>query len=237
MCISVLIPFYNTKFEYFKECLESIENQTFKLFIEIIIINDGSSKESMIQVNKYLDMLNSRYKKYKIFNLNKNYGIQYALNIGLVKCSYNFVARMDADDIMKPDRIQKQYDFMRKHENCIVLGGQCEFMNEDTKEITYVTKHKNIINKQFLKKTYTHWFINHPTVMYKRDIILKNGGYNLKLLGHAEDVELWLRLIKNGYIIHNLSDIILTYRDCPNSLSHNFKYNVIRDIKKWISEL
>ena len=106
MCISVLIPFYNTKFEYFKECLESIENQTFKLFIEIIIINDGSNEESMIQVNKYLDMLNSRYKKYKIFNLNKNYGIQYALNIGLVKCSYNFVARMDADDIMYPEKLE-----------------------------------------------------------------------------------------------------------------------------------
>ena len=73
--------------------------------------------------------------------------------------------------------------------------------------------------------------------MYKKDIILNVGPYNENLKGHAEDTYLWIELLKNGYEIHNLSDIILTYRDCPNSLSHNFKFNIKKDILKWINSL
>ena len=73
--------------------------------------------------------------------------------------------------------------------------------------------------------------------MYKKNIILKCGGYNSDLIGHSEDTFLWLQIIKNGYNLHNLHDVILIYRDCPNSLSHNFKENVYKDIQKWIKNL
>ena len=106
-----------------------------------------------------------------------------------------------------------------------------------TKKIKYITKHKELITKSYLKKNAPIWFINHPTIMYKKDIILKIGPYNEKLKGHSEDTYLWIQLIKNNYNLHNLKEVILTYRDCPNSLSHNFKYDIKKDIIKWIRSL
>ena len=234
MCISILIPFYNTKFEYFKECLVSIENQNFDKYYETIIINDGSSIEL---INKVKDYIKSLKKDYKIFDLDKNYGIVYALNYGLNKCSFNLIARMDSDDIMNLDRLQKQYNYMINNKDCVILGGQCEIMDEKTKKIKYRTKHDLIVTKNKLKKDKKTWFINHPTVMYKKDIIIKCGSYNKDLKGHAEDTYLWIQILKNGYELHNLKDIVLTYRDCPSSLSHNFKYDIKKDILNWIKTL
>lgn len=246
MCVSVLIPFYNTKISHFKECLDSIKNQTFNNLIEIIIVNDGSDIENTNQVTKYIKKLNTSInsknsfrREFKIFNLDKNYGLPYALNKGLELCNFNLIARMDSDDIMKLDRIQKQYDFMIQNKNCVVLGGQCEILNDVSKKITFVTKHKCVINIDDLKKiiSNTCWFINHPTVMYKKDVINKCGNYNTSLVGHAEDAYLWINVLKNGYTLHNLKDLVLTYRDCSSSLSNNFKTNVAEDIKKWVIDL
>ena len=71
MCISILIPFYNTKFEYFKECLDSIDNQTINKKYETIIINDGSNIDITTKIKEYIKKLK---KDYKIFDLDKNYG-------------------------------------------------------------------------------------------------------------------------------------------------------------------
>ena len=240
MCISVLIPIYNTKIEYFKECLNSIQNQTFQKQIEVIVVNDGSSIKITKQIVKLTEKLNNIRKNiiYKLFHLNKNYGIQYALNFGLKKCSYELIARMDADDIMKPKRLELQYNYMMKNLKVVILGGQCEIMNEKSKKITYTTNHPKKITKNDIKTNKNkHWFINHPTVMYKKSVILGVGGYNNNLYKHAEDMDLWFKLIKKGYDLYNLEDIILTYRDCPNSLSHTFKYDIHKDINKWIDNL
>lgn len=240
MCVSILLPFYNTKIEYIKECLLSIKNQTIIEKLEIIIVNDGSEKTITKQITEFIKKCNTTNRIFKIYNLHKNYGLPYALNFGLEKCSYKYVARMDSDDIMKLDRIEKQYNFMLENNDCVVLGGQCEIMDEKTKKIKYTTSHPIIITKKYLKSCIKYnkfWFMNHPTVMYKKDIIVKCGSYNQKLIGHSEDTYLWINIIKNGYHLNNLKDVILTYRDCPNSLSHNFKHDIKKDIKKWVKNL
>ena len=73
--------------------------------------------------------------------------------------------------------------------------------------------------------------------MYKKSIILEAGGYNVDLIGHSEDTYLWIELLKKGYAINNLTAIVLTYRDCPNSLSHNFKFDIRKDIKQWVQNM
>ena len=152
MCISVLIPYYNTKIEYFKDCINSILNQTFKNNIEVIIINDGSSKTNSIQIKEYINSLKKNNTIFKIFELDKNYGIAHALNYGLNKCTYNLVARMDSDDIMKVDRLDKQYEFMNLNSECVLLGGQIEIMRESDHKIIHKTSHPNLINLNFFKK-------------------------------------------------------------------------------------
>ena len=240
MCISVLIPIYNTNCDYFNQCLESIQHQTFKEVIEIIIINDGSSPDISTKIDNLVQEYNknSDNHEYILFSLDKNHGIQHALNVGLEKCSYELIARMDADDIMKPKRLELQYNHMIANPSIHILGGQCEMMDEHTKKIKYKTKHPYEISKKYLQSNInTHWFVNHPTVMFKKSIIMEVGGYKETLRGHAEDVHLWLKLIKKGYHIFNVQEVVLTYRDCLTSLSHNFKCDVNNDIRRWILEL
>lgn len=240
MCVSICLPFYNTKYEYMKECLLSIHNQSFKQLIEIIIVNDGSDSIDLSKIHSFITSLQSPNRKYNFFSLPKNKGLPYALNYGLQKCTFDLVARMDSDDVMKPNRIELQYNYMQKNTKCVLLGGQCDIMDEKTKKIKYTTKHPRYIDKAFLKQNIDKlkcWFINHPTVMYKKSIILEAGGYNVDLIGHSEDTYLWIELLKKGYAINNLTAVVLTYRDCPNSLSHNFKFDIRKDIKQWVQNM
>ena len=106
---------------------------------------------------------------------------------------------MDSDDIMKPKRLELQFNFMNNNLDKVILGGQCEIMNEKSKKIMYTTNHPKKITKKYIKGNKNkHWFINHPTVMYKKSIILDVGGYNNSLYKHAEDMDLWFKLIKKG---------------------------------------
>lgn len=240
MCVSICLPFYNTKYEYMKECLLSIHHQTFKNLIEIIIVNDGSESNYVEPIKIFLTSLQSPNRKYTFFDLKENQGLPNALNYGLQKCSFDIVARMDSDDIMKPNRIELQYNFMIKNKKCVVVGGQCDIMDEKTKKIKYKTSHPRYIDKKFLKQNIDKlkcWFINHPTVMYKKSTVLEAGSYNVDLIGHSEDTYLWIQILKKGYGINNLTATLLTYRDCPNSLSHNFKCDIRKDIKKWVQNM
>jgi glycosyltransferase involved in cell wall biosynthesis len=223
-----------------KECLLSIHHQTFKNLIEIIIVNDGSESNYVEPIKIFLTSLQSPNRKYTFFDLKENQGLPNALNYGLQKCSFDIVARMDSDDIMKPNRIELQYNFMIKNKKCVVVGGQCDIMDENTKKIKYKTSHPRYLDKKFLKQNIDKlkcWFINHPTVMYKKSTVLEAGGYNVDLIGHSEDTYLWIQILKKGYGINNLTATLLTYRDCPNSLSHNFKCDIRKDIKKWVQNM
>lgn len=194
--ISILIPIYNTPVEYIKECFDSIDNQTFKDY-EVIIVNDGSNNET----TDFLNNINN--PKYKVFH-KENGGISKALNLGLEKCSYDIVARMDADDIMLPNRLEIQYKYIIDN-NIDILGSQMELFGSQTS----ITKHPLKIDKNIIK--ISDWFMNHPTIMFKKDNIIKIGGYNPNFDG-LEDLELWCRSLFYGFKIENLSDILLKHR-------------------------
>ena len=112
--ISIILPMYNAQ-NYICSSIESILSQTY-LNWELIIINDGSTDNSLkIIKSKYLN-LNYYKNKIKLINLTQNHGIVYSLNIGISKCNKNskYIARMDADDISLNNRIEKQINFMIK---------------------------------------------------------------------------------------------------------------------------
>ena len=232
MTVSILLPVYNTKLEYLKQCLVSIKNQDFKKTLEVVVVNDGSNLQTRIELTKLIAEMNTKKKniKFVLYNLEENKGLPHALNYGLEKCTYELVARMDSDDIMLPWRIRKQYNYMKTHPKCDVLGGQMILIDED-KKFTRFTRHPLKINNQLVKKS--NHFINHPSVMYKKSIIINCGGYSENLKGHAEDLYLWIQLIKKGYIFKNLPDCLIIYRILNSSLSHNFKKNIQRDFKEW----
>lgn len=214
--ISVLIPLYNTPFEYYKMCIDSIENQTFKKF-EVLIIDNGSTEENIVKYKEYIDK-KMRFKFYAISRQEGKKNLSVALNYGLGQSRYNLIARMDSDDIMDRYRLEKQYEYFQKNE-VDILGGQLKIIGSEQ-----ITNHPKVVSKDLPIKT--NWFINHPTVMFKKDKITEIGGYLDRPEYLAEDYELWTRSLKNGLVIHNLSDVLIEYRIHENNLTNIDKCNI-----------
>jgi glycosyltransferase involved in cell wall biosynthesis len=194
--ISILIPVYNTPIEYIEDCLESIDKQSFNEY-EVIVVNDGSKDD----ISNFLNSIDS--KKYKIYNKEKT-GISDSLNYGIERCQYDIIARMDSDDVMLPKRLEIQLDYFLNND-VDVLGSQMEIFGRQEG----FTNHEKIITKEILNKL--SWFINHPTVMFKKNVIKTVGCYNPEFDG-IEDFHLWCRVLYYGYKIENIDQVLLKHR-------------------------
>lgn len=205
---SVLMSlYYKEKKDFLNSSLVSIWSTQILKPNEIVIVLDGPIDYELQECiatwqNKIESVL-------KIVPLQKNIGLGKALNEGLKHCSYEWVFRMDTDDICTPDRFQKQVDFIMSNPDTVLFGGQVlEFdQNPDDSAVikTVPTTHEDI--KKFAKNRCP---FNHMTVAYKKSVIMKLGGYQHHLF--MEDYNLWLRIIGAGYEVANLEDVVLYAR-------------------------
>lgn len=233
--VSVLISSYNTKTIYIQECLKSIKNQIGHFNIELVWINDGSDENNTILLKRCLEDFENTTRFIKVIysENNGNQGIGFTLNKGINLCSNELIIKMDSDDIMIMNRIQLQLEYMKKNPEVTICGGQVRMFN-DNKQILQISNHKSITWENY-KKNPNHWFINHPTVCYRKTAVLKAGNYNPELKQMAEDFELELRMLKTHGYIHNLPDILLNYRIHENQITFNGgeggrnKWNKIRN--------
>jgi mannosyltransferase OCH1-like enzyme len=216
--ISIVIPIYKIDdINWFKLCVQSIDHQTFKDF-EVIIVNDGSPQKDVVE---YLDELSLR-SNYKIIKLEKNSGIGFALNEGIKAAKSNIIARMDADDIMIINRLELQYNYMMDNPDVDVLGAGIVYMMLDQNNNWNFTEsgaiHPETITKEVAKSSF--WYMNHPTVMYKKSSVMSLGGYSTEK-SIPEDYLLWTRMINENMNIKNLQEILVGYRISPNQFSSN----------------
>jgi glycosyltransferase involved in cell wall biosynthesis len=209
--ISVLIPVYNTKPEYLDECLKSVYNQNLSVDYEVIIINNESTDKDTNSYLNSLDKKNTHVYMCQRYPEKKNLSI--ALNYGLTKCNYEYVARLDSDDIMLQNRLEKQIHYMVSNPQVDILGTQTQNMFGDK----HITNHPLHVPQNYYRIS-TH-FINHPSVMFKKISILSLGGYKEFPDHIPEDFVLWVKALKNGMVIHNLPDILMYYRNREGSLS------------------
>lgn len=219
--ISVIIPVYNTIPEWLVLSVQSILDQTFKDF-EILLIDDASTNLDTINTLNQLNEID----KIEVIRLETNKGISGALNIGIEHAKFDIIARMDSDDYSLPNRLQKQFDYLMSNPSIDLVGSNLSYMvPHGTKWIVSdgQTDHPNIITKEIGKSSL--WFINHPTVMFRKKSVVEVGGYDESLRGLAEDYELWIRMLKNGKELRNLSDVDLYLRINPNSLVQNINQN------------
>ena len=230
--ISVLIPVYNTKSEYLKECFDSVLNQTWSAF-EIVVINNESTNYDTIEVLN--DLFVRQLPNVKMATVKRQQGkknLSIALNAGLQLCEFEYIARLDSDDIMLPDRLEKQIHYMITNPHVDILGTQSQNMFGDK----YVTDHPLHVPKDYYRVS-TH-FINHPSVMFKKSKIISIGGYKEFPDHIPEDFVLWVKALKNGMTIHNLPEILIHYRNRQDNLSeidsrykewYDAIYEVVRD--------
>lgn len=204
---SVLMSVYrNDKPEDFLEAVKSVSVKQTLPPDEIVIVVDGPVPESLektiIEIEKNIPSTRILWQK-------ENKGLGQALNIGMKACSNELVARMDADDISVPDRFEKQIAYMKSHPEVTVCGGQIsEFIDSPENIVAYRKVPLDPIDCLNYFKDRDP--LNHMTVLLKKSAVMKVGNYQPWHLD--EDTYLWGRLLKNGYRIANLQDILVNVR-------------------------
>jgi len=195
--VSVLMSVYNNE-KYILDSIKSIIKQSYKN-IEIIIINDCSDDKSRELIRSFND------SRIKLYDNKKNIGLTKSLNKGIKKCRGKYIARIDADDIMHPKRIEKQVEFMEKKNKVAVLGTALTLIDENNKIIGKRDYPVNKIKRIILRRNP----LAHPSVMIRKNMLPKKG-YDERLKT-AQDYDLWLRINKKNKIA-NLSEYLLKYR-------------------------
>lgn len=219
--VSVLVSSYNTKAIYIKECIDSIKHQEGYFNIELVWINDGSNELNTRILKELLTHFEKTTRFIKVvYNENEgNKGIGFTLNKGIEMCSNEIIIKMDSDDIMVPNRIQLQVNYMRANPTTMICGGQINGFNPEKKSVMQ-TSHKSLTWEEY-KQIRSHWFINHPSVCYRKSGVLAAGNYNKDLHKMAEDFELELRMLKTHGYIHNMNETLLNYRLHDEQVTHN----------------
>ena len=194
--VTIGIPFYNADF-FFDTAIRSVLKQTYTNW-KLILVDDGSTDNSLTIAKKY-ESLDFRIS---VFSDGLNRNLAYRLNQISILADTKYLARMDADDIMHPERIQKQVEILEKHPNIDVLGTNA-YVIDDENKITGVRR--NIENK--IEKTSS--FI-HPSIMGKTSWFRENK-YDEKML-RSQDAELWYRT-KEKSVFYTTREPLLFYRE------------------------
>ena len=225
--VSVIMPVYNASL-YLQEAIDSILNQSYKN-IELIIINDGSNDGGKCE--KIVHSYGARIQYYK----KKNGGVASALNVGIEKAKGVFVARMDADDIAEPLRIEKQVDFLTEHQDIMLVGTQGVAIDKNGVKLRY--SHMPLDNDDIKATLLFKNCIWHPTVMFRR--LIFDDGLRYEQVA-AEDYDLWTRIAAD-YQLANLPDRLLRYREHGANISQtHFRENAMSaaySAKRYIENL
>jgi len=198
--VSVVMPAYNAG-RFVGEAIESVLNQTFSDF-ELIIINDGSTDETLEVVESY-----ARMDDRVIVITRENKGLVYSRNEGIQRAKGKYIAKMDADDISLPNRFERQIKFMEL-EKLDICGASIQIFNESnqsSKPCSYPLKDQDIKFSLMFVVPFAQ-----PVVMMKKrifDSLRYSSSFPC-----AEDYKLWTDIAKSGFIMGNIDEVLLKYR-------------------------
>lgn len=198
--VSVVMPVRNGS-RFVSRAIDSILNQTYKN-TELIVVEGGSDDGIT------LDILRSYGTKIKCFHLTE-LGVANSLNFGLEHASGEFIARMDADDVAVPERLQKQIEYLERHPDIDVLGTECDVIDEND-EVVEVIAPGYYSDSEIKAKLIFENCISHPTIVMRRSLIDQGWRYDTSC--YAEDLDLWMRMASRGIKFTNLPDHLLRYR-------------------------
>ena len=215
--ISIIMSTYKEEETLLRESIESILNQTFKDFEFIIILDypDNNLHKKIIEEYSKID------NRIRFFVNEKNLGLTGSLNRGLSLAKGEYIARMDADDISLPYRLERQLEYIKKNQYDLI-GGITQMIDEEGNSIFSIQKVPTDFNK--IKKALRYGqCIAHPTWLGRKEVFDYLNGYrNIPL---CEDFDFTLRVVLNGFKISNLNETVLKYRMTKNSISRNNLYD------------
>ena len=232
--VSVLLPFRNAA-GTLDAAITSIVGQTFGDW-ELLLINNASEAEGVGVARDW----SSRDPRIHVIT-EPSIGIAHALNTGLRHATAPLIARIDADDVAHPERLAKQVAFMNEHPEVGVLGTRTAFTTtvEKSSGMRWFVNWQNAIltpHEHYVKR-FVDAPLAHPTVMFRRELVDRHGGYDTGPL--PEDHELWLRWMHQGVRFAKLPVELLTWNDRPDRLSRthaNYSTDAFFATKaKWIA--
>lgn len=190
--VSVLMPVFEASASLGR-AIESILAQGFDLEL-VIVLNNSDAKTRQIAKSYH-----SEYDEITLVNESIQ-GVANALNTGLMECRCEFVARMDADDVMLPGRLNHQFAFLQSNPAIAVVGSKAVYKSTSKEtlgyqfhvdEINEIVSEQDILDYRFIESP-----LAHPSVMFRKSVILEYGGYSTEQI--PEDYELWLRLLSEN---------------------------------------
>ena len=205
--VSVIIPCFNAG-TYVVDAIQSILTQSHQDF-EILVIDDGSDDHTKLTLER-VQQLDSRIR---IF-FRQHQGLVPTLNFGLGIASYDLIARLDADDISYPKRLERQVDFFRANPRFVLAGCNYDFVNAEGNSLR-ITRKLNISKPPAFDPSVDE-NIPHQGVMFYREPVLEEGGY--RNLVPAEDLDLWLRLSER-HSLGFLDDVLIGVRILGSGIS------------------
>jgi len=197
--VSVLMAVYNGEI-YLREAIDSILNQTLPDF-EFVIVCDPSPDNSLAIIQSYTD------SRIVLINNKDKLGLAESLNLGLKIARGKYVVRMDADDISLPERLARQTTFMENHEEVGVCGSWLQIMDFDGDWIRELPVDYELLKCHFLFGC----LIAHPTVIMRRDLLVKYNLFYNPAFAFAEDYDLWTRCSRHFHLT-NQSEVLYLYR-------------------------
>jgi glycosyltransferase involved in cell wall biosynthesis len=210
--LTVLMPAYNTGL-YIREAIQSILDQTFIDF-EFIIINDGSKDNTLDVIRTFSD------PRIKIID-QQNKGLIDTLNEGIEIAKGDIIARMDADDICYPERLEIEYNFLIENPDYVLVGSEADVIDKDGNYLMHLSPvghtHEEIEERIDIKCPFIH-----PSVMFRKSAVIAAGLYPKNALTF-EDHLLWKKLLKYGRIC-NLPETLLKARFNPESVTIDEKW-------------
>lgn len=224
MPFSVLMSLYaKERPDYLRQSLESIFAQSLRAN-EVILIEDGPLTNELYEiVNKFTE----KHCELKVVPLPVNVGLGNALNEGLKYCSYDLVARMDTDDIAKPDRFLKQVSFMKLHPEIDSCSAWIEeFL--DNKENVISVKKLPETSVEIYKYGKSRCPINHPVSIFRKKSVIECGGYG----PFPEDYHLWGKMLVKGYKLYNIQESLLFFRTSDDVYKRRGGWNYYKAMLK-----
>ncbi len=231
--VSIVVPVMDGA-AYIRQALDSIINQNFTDY-EVIVVDDGSTDRTREIVEEYA----RRDPRFRLVVNERNLGVAEAMNVCLTHARGRYIARLDADDYMLPDRMAQQFEYLENHPEVGLLGTAAYHIDEAShfKQVKLQPEDDTAIRFQLL--FYPPFY--HPSCMYRAEVIRKhNLSYNKKMRA-TEDMDFWFRMAKHTRM-KNLMRPLILYRKHTGSISYQLKekqaQEKIRLVKAYIlSEL
>lgn len=212
MCelVSILMSTYREPLEYIKQSIDSILCQTYKNIEFIIIIDDPTNEKNISLIQQYAN----NDQRIKVYVNEANQGLVESLNRGISYCDGEYIARMDADDISKSNRIEMQLQFLCEKKLDLV-GAAIHYLREKTNKTydLYFPESNDLCAEQLKSGTCSP----HPTWLGKKEVFLKLHGY--RNISFCEDYDFLIRAAELGFSLGNVQEVLLKYRIRENSIS------------------